>query len=259
LTRKFSFARKARGMSARLSALCICAAALVASVRASGEEPHSASPHAGADHPDAAHSEGAHGEEHHQEFNWFHGFIGVKDGVEPDLLWRTPGMPPPFGALLLNTLLLFGIIFKVAKKPVMRGLLERRQRIMRGIDEAAAMKKEAAAQLEMYKSKLANLDSEIERIRTDMRATAELERQRILAEASARSLRLQQEARLLVEQELKGLREQLTRETAQAALRSARELLLASTSTEDHRRLCEQYLQTLAPNGTLLGQRSEST
>jgi F-type H+-transporting ATPase subunit b len=248
--------RKARGAraGASLSALVVCAAALFVSPQASGEEPHSASPHAGAEHP-----EGAHAEEHHQDFNWFHGFIGVKDGVEPSLLWRTPGMPPPFGALLLNTLLLFGIIFKVAKKPVMRGLLERRQRIMRGIDEAAAMKKEATAQLEMYKSKLGNLDSEIERIRTDMRATAELERQRILAEANTRSLRLQQEARLLVEQELKGLREQLTRETAQAALRSARELLIAGTSTADHRRLCEQYLQTLAPNGTLLGQRSEST
>jgi F0F1-type ATP synthase membrane subunit b/b' len=49
----------------------------------------------------------------------------------------------------------------------------------------------------------------------------------------------------LVEQELKALREHLIRETAQAALRSARELLKANASTEDHRRLCDEYLERL--------------
>jgi F0F1-type ATP synthase membrane subunit b/b' len=185
--------------------------------------------------------------EHHQEFNWFHGVIGVKEDVEPSLLWRTPDMPTPFAALLLNTALLFGLIYKFARAPVAKGLVDRRQRIMRGIDEATAMKDEAKRQLDTYRSKLDNLDAEIERVKREMRETAEAERQRILGDAAARRTRLEQEARVLIEQELKAVREELTRATALAALRSARDLLAANTSTDDHRRLCEEYLETLRP------------
>jgi F0F1-type ATP synthase membrane subunit b/b' len=207
-----------------------------------------------AGHAAPSHGAGAaddHGEhhagEHHQEFNWFHGIVGVKEDVEPSLLWRTPDMPTPFAALLINTALLFGLLFKFARAPVAKGLADRRQRIMRGIDEASAMKEEAQRQLDGYRQKLDNLDKEVERVKREMREGAEHERKRILEEAAARRTRLEQEARVLIEQELKAVREDLTRETARAALRSARELLLANTSTDDHRRLCEEYLETMRP------------
>ncbi len=196
-----------------------------------------------------AHGAGSH-DAHHQEFNWYHGMIGVKEG-EASLLWRSPGTPPPFAALLFNTFLLFFIIFKVAKAPVMQGLRDRKQKIARAIEDAAAMKKEAEEQLARYQHKLDNLDAEIERVKREMRESAEAERRRVLDEAKARRVRLEQEARQLVEQELADLRDQLTRETARAALRSARELLKKSASTEDHRRLCEQYLATLAERPAL--------
>jgi F-type H+-transporting ATPase subunit b len=198
------------------------------------------------EHGSGEHGEAGHGE-HHQEFNWVDGMLGAKEGVEPNLLWRTPDMPTPFAALLLNTALLFGLIYKFARAPVAKGLADRRQRIMRGIEEATAMKEDAKRQLDGYRKKLDNLDAEIERVKREMRENAEAERQRILADAAARRTRLEQEARVLVEQELKAVREALTRETALAALRSARELLAAHTSTDDHRRLCEEYLETLRP------------
>jgi F0F1-type ATP synthase membrane subunit b/b' len=219
---------------------------------AAGSEParsepvQSAQGHGSTGKGSEGHGDGAHGE-HHQEFNWFHGMIGVKEGVEPSLLWRTPDMPTPFGAVLFNTALLFGLLYKFARAPVAKGLVDRRQRIMRGIEEATAMKDEAKRQLDSYRSKLDNLDAEIERVKREMRDSAEAERQRILSEAGARLTRLEQEARVLVEQEMKAVREELTRETALAALRSARELLAANTSTDDHRRLCEEYLETLRP------------
>ncbi len=225
-----------------------------AEAHASGE--HASGEHASGEHGSAEHASGEHGSgEHHQEFNWYQGVVGVKEGVEPSLLWRTGDMPVPFAAVLFNTALLFGIIFKVARAPVANGLLDRRQRIMRGIDEAAAMKAEAQRQLEGYRHKLDNLDSEIERVKREMREGAETERKRILDEAAVRRTRLEQEARVLIEQELKAVREDLTRETAKAALKSARELLVQSTSTDDHRRLCEEYLETLQPQSSGQGVR----
>ena len=218
---------------------------------AHGAVQHAGGEHGSSEHAAPAHGEGGHGE-HHQEFNWFHGMIGVKEGVEPSLLWRTPDMPTPFAASLLNAALLFGLLYKFARSPVAKGLVDRRQRIMRGIEEATAMKDEAKRQLDSYRSKLDNLDAEVERVKREMRDSAETERQRILGDAAARRTRLEQEARLLVEQESKAVHEELTRETARAALRSARELLSANTSTDDHRRLCEEYLETLrAPSRRL--------
>jgi F-type H+-transporting ATPase subunit b len=194
---------------------------------------------------------GEHGSgEHHQEFNWIHGMIGVKEDAEPTLLWRTPDMPTPFAAVLLNTALLFGLLYKFARAPVAKGLADRRLRIMRGIDEATAMKEEAKRQLEAYRAKLDNIDAEIERVKREMREAAEHERKRILEDAAARRTRLEHEARVLVEQELKAVREELIRETARSALRSARELLATNTSTDDHRRLCEEYLETLQPQSS---------
>jgi F-type H+-transporting ATPase subunit b len=209
-----------------------------------GDEKH-VDAHAAGSHGADSHAASSHAGEHHQEFNWFHGMIGVKEGEPASLLWRPPGTPPPFGALLLNTCLLFFVIFKVAKAPVLAGLRTRRQKISSAIDDAAAMKKEAELQLASYQTKLDNLGAEIERVKREMREGAEADRRRVLDEAKARRARIEQEARQLVEQELEALRDQLTRETSLVALRSARELLKKNTSTEDHRRICEQYLERL--------------
>ena len=209
------------------------------------------------EHEPAAHAAGhgesgqrtAAGHEHHQELNWYQGMLGEKVDVEPGLLWRAPGTPAPFAAQLFNTLLLVGLFVRFGRQPLARGLAARRQRILRGIEEAAAMQAEAAEQLRVYRSRLDNLDAEIERVRREMREGAEAERHRVLAEAATRRARLEQEARVLIDRELEALREELTRETALAALESARVLLQRNVSTDDHRRLCEEYLQALAPGG----------
>jgi F-type H+-transporting ATPase subunit b len=206
-----------------------------------------ASQHGAGKQGSGAHGDATHGAEHHQEFNWYHGMIGVKDDREPSLLWRTPDMPTPFAAVLFNTALLFGLLYKFARAPVAKALVDRRQRIMRGIEEATAMKEEAKRQLDVYRQKLDNLDAEIERVKREMREGAEFERRRILDDAAERRTRLEQEARVLLDQELKAVREELTHATARAALHAARELLAAQTSTDDHRRLCEEYLETLRP------------
>jgi F-type H+-transporting ATPase subunit b len=224
--------------------LALSAAGAAAAEQAEG---HAAAQH-GSEHGAVGHAEAGHGE-HHQEFNWYHGLLGEKAGEEPSLLWRTPGTPAPFVAQLFNTLLLLALFVRFGAQPLARGLADRRQKILRGIEDSAAMQKEATEQLRVYRSKLENLDAEIERVRREMRESAEAERRRVLEEAGARRTRLEQEARVLIERELEALREQLTRETAIAAIDSARELLKRSVSTDDHRRLCDEYLQALVPPG----------
>lgn len=190
----------------------------------------------------AEHAQAAGEHEEHQEFNWAYGFLGEREGVKPSLAYRPVGMPAPFLANVINAVVLFGMLIGFGRKPVAEALRERKERIVAGMEEAAKMKAEAAEQLAKYEEKLHRIDEEIERIRREMREAAEMEQRRILSEARERRERMERDAKLLVEQELKGAREMLVRETVAAALKSAEEILAKQLGPADHDRMATEYL-----------------
>jgi F-type H+-transporting ATPase subunit b len=212
-----------------------------------GAAEHGAAEHGAAEHGAAGHAaHAAHGEHELGEVNWYFGFLGESADIdEPSVLWRKPGMPVPLGAYLLNSAILFALFYRFGKEPVLQALRQRRQGIMSGIDEAARMKREAAEQLSHYEAKLAQIDADIERIRTEMRQSAEAERTRILEETRKRCLRMESEARALIVQELKAAKEGLHAEVVNAALRGAERLLAESVTAADHERLSDEYLGSL--------------
>lgn len=176
------------------------------------------------------------------DFNWYYGVFGEREGVEPDLWFRPKGMPVPFAAFVFDTLLLYGLLYAVAKKPVREGLRKRKDNILRGMDEAAKMRREAEGQLKFYEEKLAKIDDDIEHIRREMRVAAESESSRILVEAKERRIRMERDAHHLVEQELKAVRETLSAEVIAGAMRSAEQRLREQISDADQMRLGEEYL-----------------
>jgi F-type H+-transporting ATPase subunit b len=213
------------------------------------------------EHDPETSAEGAaphHGEEEHEgaEINWSYGFLGEKEGVAPDLLYRPKGMPPPFLANVANAVMLFGVLLVFGRKPVAEALKQRKLRIVSGMDDAARMKAEAQKSLAEYEDKLKRLDSEVERIRTEMREAAEAERRRILAEAKERRERMERDAHLLVEQEQKAARDALVRESVNAALRSAEEFLTSRMTDADHDRLTAEYLDSLGKSQDSLRPRA---
>lgn len=199
--------------------------------------------HDSAEHGSAEHGSDEHGG--HSSINWFYGFLGEAEDEQPSLLWRSPGMPVPLLAHLINSAILFTILYKVGRKPVVEGLAKRRETIMRGMEEAAAMRNEAVGQLKAYEAKLAAVDAEITRIRKDMREAAEAERAQILAEAKKRYERMERDAKRMIEQELKNAREELMTETVRTAMERATALVVQSASEADHERLSEEYLNTV--------------
>jgi F0F1-type ATP synthase membrane subunit b/b' len=195
---------------------------------------------------------GAHGEA--ESINWIYGMLGESaEATEPDWMYRSPGMPVPLAAQILNSAILLGLLYRFGKGPVQAGLRRRRDAIMHGIDQAAKMKSEAAAQLADREAKLEQIDAEITRLKREMREAAQAERVAILAEAKRRRERMERDAKVLIEQELKAAREELFAITVKAAIGSARTLISAKTTTEDDTRLGEEYLagikQSLARTG----------
>lgn len=194
----------------------------------------------------------AHHVPHFSDINWFYGLFGEREGVEPSIAFRPTGMPAPFGAYILNAALLYGLLYRFAKKPVAEGLKTRKAKILKGMEEAARMKADAEKSLAEYEQKLASIDQEIERVRREMRAAGESERVRILADARARRERMERDARLLVEQELAATRETLAAELVKAAMKSATVALRERMTAGEQQRLADEFLTGLPKAGAAL-------
>jgi F-type H+-transporting ATPase subunit b len=207
-------------------------------------------------HGSAPEEEGAEDHEHHipkfEDYNFFYGFLGERDDVEPSVLWRPTGSPVPFGAMLLNSAVLYWLLIRFAKKPIADALKARKATILRGMEEAGQMKKDAEARLADYEQKLATVDQEIERVRQDMRSAGQSERQRILADAKEKRARMERDAQTLIGQELKSARESLLSEMSSAALRSAEATLRSRVTAADQARLAEEYLAGIKTAATAL-------
>lgn len=220
---------------------------------------HAAAGHGAADHGDAH----AHGDHHaaptFADINWFHGFLGEKEGVEPGLLWRAPGTPVPLGALLLNTAILFYFLGRFGGPAIRSGLTARKQRIAGDIEAARRMQEEAKTQLEHYEQKLAHMTAETERILADVRAQAKAEHERIVAEAKARTVALQEEARQIIEHERAHARQAAIHALVERAVEDAREEIVKSLRADDQERLAKSLFEKVeGPVGASLVRQAAS-
>lgn len=189
--------------------------------------------------------------------NWFTGLIGEKEGVEPGLLWRAPGTPAPFAATLFNFSVFVFLVVRFGAKPLAAALTKRKDTIMRDIDEAARMRQASEDRLREYELRLEKIEEDLERVRREFREAGEHERQRILAEANERRVRMKEDAEFLLSQELKQMRQDLLHETVDQAVRGAAELLGKKLTPIEQERYLESFLTQL-PARTGSGKGSEA-
>lgn len=185
---------------------------------------------------------------HHEapgEINWVYGLLGEREGVEPSLAFRPPGMAQPLVALLFNTAIVFGVVYYFGRRPLAEGLRARRAAILKGIDEAAAMKRDAAARLAEYQDRLDHIDEEVTRVEREMRESGAIERERVLADARRRREVMERDARTMVALETKAVTEELRERAVRAAMARARDLLTRQASVADQRRFVDDYLGSL--------------
>jgi F-type H+-transporting ATPase subunit b len=123
---------------------------------------------------------------------------------------------------------------------------------MRGMDEAAKMKREAKQRLREFEDKLEHIDDEVERLRSEMREAGETERARILSEAKERRARMERDAHLLIEQERKAAREILMSEAAVAAVAAAAQTIQSKLTGSDQQRIADEYLAGLRQSAAAL-------
>lgn len=181
------------------------------------------------------------------EINYWRGLIAASDkhADAMPLLFRHEGEPAPLLASVLNFAVFAFLIVRFAKKPLAEALVKRKETILRDIDEATKLKAEADARLADYQAKLRKIEDEVERVRREFREQGERDRARIVKEAEERRVALRKDAEFLLEQELKQMHLDVTRETVDRAVALASELLAKKLTAADHDRFGESFLAEL--------------
>ena len=148
-------------------------------------------------------------------------------------------------ASIVNFLLLLAILYYLGRRPMGEYLKSRRFAVEQGLEEAKRMKSEAEAKHRQFSDRLAQLDDEMAAMRKEMAKAGELERDRIVAEAEAKASRIRKDTEFLIEQQLKQLRIDLTREAVEAAIGAASAALMKTTTDADQERVGRDYLAQL--------------
>jgi F-type H+-transporting ATPase subunit b len=143
---------------------------------------------------------------------------------------------------VMNFIVLAAALFFIAKKPVKEFFSSRTTGIHDELEGLELKKAEAEKVLAGYADKIAALDQEAERIVADYVAQGEDAKKRILAEAEAQAVKLEEMAKRNIEQEFKSAKDQLRREISEKALVQAEAIVKKSISTEDQDRLVDDYL-----------------
>ncbi len=153
--------------------------------------------------------------------------------------------PSEMAGSVVNFVLLLGVLFLLLRKSLPEFLANRRAAVVQGMEEAKRLKIEADAKYKEYSERIDNLDAELERLREELRRAGMEERDRIVIEANKKASKMHEEARFLIEQRMKQLRQDLTREAIDAAMKAAEEVLTKGTTQQDQERLAKEYLGTI--------------
>ena len=140
------------------------------------------------------------------------------------------------------------LIYKLLNGALPKFLATRKAGIVDGLEEAKQMKLAAEAKYAEYSKRIDNMDAELSRVRDDMKKAGLEERDRLVKDASDKSEKMRAEARFLIDQQMKELKETLTREAIESAVSAAERILRERTTAADQQRLANEYLDQIKSN-----------
>lgn len=148
-----------------------------------------------------------------------------------DLLWRTTN----FIALVI-------ILVKFGTKPIASALGSRRMAIVNRFDDLNTRRSEVEQSYKKYEEKLGRIDQEVQAILATAKAQGELERQKIVDEATRLAADIKRKAELSVQYEFSLAKKALQDEIAEQATQLAAALIRKNFTDADQSKLVSEYL-----------------
>jgi F-type H+-transporting ATPase subunit b len=143
---------------------------------------------------------------------------------------------------VINTVALIALLVYLLKKPLADFFAERRNKIERDLEEARGQRDKAERTIEEYKQKLAGMEAELEKMRVELKKSAEAEKDKVLANAERMSNAMVESARIAAEQELRNAKITLKNEAVDMAVQLAEALIREKINEDDRKRIVEDYL-----------------
>jgi F-type H+-transporting ATPase subunit b len=157
------------------------------------------------------------------------------------------GEESPWNTLMLtarvvNTIALIALLVYFLKTPLVSFFKDRTSQIEKDLQEAKEGRERAEASLKEYESRIAGMEKELETLRGELRKSAELESQKVAANAERMAKSMVDAARLAAEQEVRKARAELQNEAVSLAIQAAETLIRESIGHEDQQRIVADYL-----------------
>lgn len=144
---------------------------------------------------------------------------------------------------LLNFAIVVAVLYLILRKPIKNGLSGRRDEIEKALDEARRAKEEAEAKFAEYDKKLSLATEEIASITAAIKQEAEAEKAKIIANANAMAVKIEQDAEKAADLEVEKAKTALQQEAVQLAVGIAEEVLKKNFTKDDDGRLIDEYMQ----------------
>lgn len=149
----------------------------------------------------------------------------------------------------INFLLFAYLIRRAGGDTVRSYLRQRRREVVQALDAAARAKAEADQVHADVRARLGQVEEEAKRLRADMRAAAELDRERRLTAARQAVGRIVSDARLGAEHEVRAAVAALRDETVRGAVVETVALLRRQIKDADQERFVGDFVQGVQPGG----------
>jgi F-type H+-transporting ATPase subunit b len=153
--------------------------------------------------------------------------------------------PPEISGIIFPLLnfLIYAVSIYYFAVPLIRNFLKaRHDEVLATVTGAAARKRSAEALVADYKSRLAEVDQEIDSIQASLKAEGERDKVRLLREAEGLATKINSDAKLLADQEVKAAKHQVLLDLAERAKVSASDLIRRHLSQADQSRLVEEFI-----------------
>jgi F-type H+-transporting ATPase subunit b len=151
--------------------------------------------------------------------------------------------------LMIWTLICFALAFLVLRKfafgPIQKAIDDRRDRILKAVEEADNARNEARALLEQNRAVLAQARNESAEILAEARKVAEAQLARAKEEAEVERLRRLEDTRKQIEAETVRALDQIRSEVADLTIEATQRVVGKVLDTEDQRRLIEEAVEGL--------------
>jgi F-type H+-transporting ATPase subunit b len=147
-------------------------------------------------------------------------------------------------AQIVNFIILFGLLYLVAYKPVMRMLDERSKKVRESMEQVDYIKEQAANAEEETKKKIEDASKEGLEVVSRAIRTGEEVRQRSQQEAREEAENLIARAQAEIQRERDDAIDELRKEFADLTIMAAEKVIDSSLDKEAHRQLIEKTLET---------------